>query len=225
MTPPDPEKLSLSQRRRSAADSEMQSMPWLCTLEPQHQLLARAALHLGEAKSGDDAVRVGKPVTYWFGLIDGLLKMSYETADGRSTQALSPSVVPGITVETLLEAFRWLLNHSISFNRFVMSQLNERVGQFIAARDSDRMTSPGQLKVRVAADFTGLFNPVLYTGASNTSRITQQKLARLVGLSRQRVRQALRGLELSQLVGIEYGGLRVPSAECRIQQRCGKRHL
>jgi hypothetical protein len=59
MTPPDPEKLSLSQRRRSAADSEMQSIPWLCTLERQHQLLARAALHLGDAKSGDDVVRVG----------------------------------------------------------------------------------------------------------------------------------------------------------------------
>jgi hypothetical protein len=59
MTPPDPEKLSLWQRRLSAADSEMQSMPWLCTREPQHQLRERAALQPGDAKSGDDVVRVG----------------------------------------------------------------------------------------------------------------------------------------------------------------------
>jgi hypothetical protein len=59
MTPPDPEKFSLSQRRRSAADSEMQSMPCLCALQPQHQRLVRAALHLGDVKSGDGVVRVG----------------------------------------------------------------------------------------------------------------------------------------------------------------------
>jgi CRP/FNR family transcriptional regulator, cyclic AMP receptor protein len=230
MTKSAPEELSLSQRRRSPTDEEMQSIPWLAVLEPQHQLRARAALQVGDAKSGDYVVRVGKPVTYWFGLIDGLLKMSNETAEGRNItligvppggwfgegtvlkqenyryniQALRPSVVAGIPVET----FHWLLDQSIAFNRFVMNQLNERVGQFIAARESDRMTSP---EARVAAGLAGLFNPVLYPGASNILRITQQELANLVGLSRQRVNQALRELELRELVRIEYGGLKVPN--------------
>jgi CRP/FNR family cyclic AMP-dependent transcriptional regulator len=228
MTKHMPEELSLSQRRRSPTTEEIKAIPWLNKLEPQHHLRACAALQVGEARTGDYVVRVGRPVTYWFGLIDGLLKMSNETADGRSItligvppggwfgegtvlkqenyryniQALRPSIVAGIPVET----FHWLLDQSISFNRFVMNQLNERVAQFIAARESDRMTSP---EARVAAGLAGLCNPVLYPGANNVLRITQLELANLVGLSRQRVNQALRELEDRQLVRIEYGGLKV----------------
>jgi DNA-binding GntR family transcriptional regulator len=40
-------------------------------------------------------------------------------------------------------------------------------------------------------------------------RITQQELAYLVGLSRQRVNEALRMLEARQLIRVEYGGLRI----------------
>ncbi len=224
-----PQELSLAKRRRGPTQAELDAIPWLAVLEPQHHLRACAALQVGDAETGDYVVRFGRPVTYWFGLIDGLLKMSNETADGRTItligvppggwfgegtvlkqenyryniQALRPSVVAGIPVET----FHWLLDQSIAFNRFVMNQLNERVGQFIAARESDRMTSP---EARVAAGLAGLLNPILYPGTSNILRITQQELANLVGLSRQRVNQALRELELRQLVLIEYGGLRVP---------------
>jgi CRP/FNR family transcriptional regulator, cyclic AMP receptor protein len=233
-----PEEMSLSQRRRSPTEDEMRSIPWLAALEPHHQLRARAALQVGEAKSGDYVVRVGRPVTYWFGLIDGLLKMGNETPDGRSItlsgvppggwfgegtvlkqenyryniQALRPSIVAGIPVET----FHWLLDQSISFNRFVMSQLNERLAQFIAARESDRMTSP---EARVAAGLAGLFNPVLFPGASKVLRITQQELANLVGLSRQRVNQALSELETRELIKIEYGGLRVTDVSALRQAR------
>jgi DNA-binding GntR family transcriptional regulator len=40
-------------------------------------------------------------------------------------------------------------------------------------------------------------------------RITQQELAYLVGLSRQRVNEALKVLQAQQLIRIEYGGLRI----------------
>jgi len=40
-------------------------------------------------------------------------------------------------------------------------------------------------------------------------RITQQELGYLVGLSRQRVNQALHALQALQLIRIEYGGVRV----------------
>jgi DNA-binding GntR family transcriptional regulator len=54
-----------------------------------------------------------------------------------------------------------------------------------------------------------LFNPVLFSGVGEVLRITQQELAYLVGLSRQRVNEALRVLEDNQLIRIEYGGLRI----------------
>ena len=40
-------------------------------------------------------------------------------------------------------------------------------------------------------------------------RITQQELGYLVGLSRQRVNEALRALQTRGLIRIEYGGVRV----------------
>jgi DNA-binding GntR family transcriptional regulator len=44
-------------------------------------------------------------------------------------------------------------------------------------------------------------------------RITQQELGYLVGLSRQRVNEALHALQAAQLIRIEYGGLRVLDLE------------
>jgi CRP/FNR family transcriptional regulator, cyclic AMP receptor protein len=44
-------------------------------------------------------------------------------------------------------------------------------------------------------------------------RITQQEMAYLVGLSRQRVNEALHRLQAVQYIRIEYGGLRVLDLE------------
>jgi DNA-binding XRE family transcriptional regulator len=87
-----------------------------------------------------------------------------------------------------------------------MNQLNERLGQFISAREIDRMSSPD---LRVARNLAALFNPVLYPGVGQVLRITQQEMAYLVGLSRQRVNEALRILQAQGMIRVEYGGLRV----------------
>jgi len=117
-------------------------------------------------------------------------------------QALRRSIVAGLGVET----FHWLLERSIPFNRFVMQQLNERLGQFIGAREIDRMSDPD---VRVARSLAALFHPILYPGVGSLLRITQQELGYLVGLSRQRVNEALHSLQLGGCIRIEYGGVRV----------------
>jgi CRP/FNR family cyclic AMP-dependent transcriptional regulator len=44
-------------------------------------------------------------------------------------------------------------------------------------------------------------------------RITQQELAYLVGLSRQRVNEALTALEAQGTIRVEYGGLRILDLE------------
>ena len=111
-------------------------------------------------------------------------------------------MVAGLHVDT----FHWLLDHSIGFNRFIMNQLNERLGQFIAARESDRLNNP---ELRVARSLAALCNPVLYPGVGNVLRITQQELAYIAGLSRQRANAALQMLQEQGLVQVEYGGLRV----------------
>ena len=87
-----------------------------------------------------------------------------------------------------------------------MNQLNERLAQFIAAREADRLNDPD---ARVARNLAALFNPVLFPGVGELLRITQQELAYLIGLSRQRVNEALRTLEGQGAIRVEYGGVRV----------------
>ena len=214
--------------RRHADASELAGIPWLQLLTLQERDKAVADLRVGDVAPGDFVCRLGRPVTYWLGVVEGLLKMSSDNDQGMTMtytgvppggwfgegtvlkrepyryniQALRKSVVAGLPVDT----FDWLLDHSIGFNRFVMNQLNERLGQFIAAREIDRLNNPD---VRVARSLAALCNPVLYPGVGDILRITQQELAYLVGLSRQRVNEALSALQAQGTLRVEYGGLRV----------------
>ncbi len=180
---PLPSETNLYQRRRLLTAEELDAIPWLRLLEPAERQRAVDDLRITDAAPGDYVCRMGRPVTYWFGVVDGLLKMSSDNAQGQTMtftgvppggwfgegtalkretyryniQALRKSHVAGLHVDT----FQWLLDHSIGFNRFVMNQLNERLGQFIAAREIDRMTNPD---IRVARSLAALFNPALYPG-------------------------------------------------------------
>ena len=219
---------SVRQRARSPSGSELAGIPWLGVLSPEDRREAVGALMVSTAEPGDRICRTGAPSNFWFGVVDGLLKMSNVSAQGdqitytgippgawfgegtllkRETyryniEALRRSLVAGLPVEV----FWRLLERSIPFNRFVMFQLNERLGQFIAAREIDRSNQPD---VRVARSLASLFHPVLYPGVGQLLRITQQELAWLVGLSRQRVNQALNALQAQALIQVEYGGVRV----------------
>jgi CRP/FNR family transcriptional regulator, cyclic AMP receptor protein len=217
---------------RLPSRGDLSSVPWLALIEPEHQARVVEDLRVIDLQPAEVLCRIGRPAVWWLGVLDGLLKMSNDSADGQpmtftgvtsggwfgegtllkhevyryNIQALRPSVVGGIPAET----FHWLLGRSIAFNRFVMNQLNERLGQFIAAREIDRLTHPDE---RVARNLAALFHPVLYPGVGERLRITQQELGYLVGLGRQRVNQALTALDEAGVIRVEYGGVRVLDLE------------
>jgi CRP-like cAMP-binding protein len=219
-------------RARTPEPTELVDMAWLQALQPNERARALADLKVVQVEVGELLCRVGRPVTYWFGVVDGLVKMSNDTAMGvpitftgiapggwfgegtvikreayrYNIQALRKSVVAGLSVDT----FHWLLERSIPFNRFIVQQLNERLGQFIAAREIDRMTD---VDARVARSLGALFHPVLYPGVGGLLRITQQELGYLVGLSRQRVNEALTAIQRCGAISVEYGGVRVLDLE------------
>ena len=226
--PPQASPTPLRQRARAPTRAELAAIPWLKMLDAQQRERAESVLQVADAEVGERVCRIGKPASFWFGVIDGLLKMSNDDSTGHAItftgvppggwfgegtllkrevyryniQALRKSIVAGLPLET----FHELLETSIGFNRFVLNQLNERLGQFIAARETDRSGDPD---LRVARNLAALFHPQLYPGVGSLLRITQQELAYLVGLSRQRVNQALHRLQDQRLIAIEYGGLRV----------------
>ena len=219
---------ALRQRAREATAAELDVIPWLTLLEPAQRQEVVARLQVADAEVGERVCRIGKTANLWFGVIDGLLKMSNDDSGSQAitftglppggwfgegtllkreayrynVQALRRSVVAGLPIEV----FHTLIETSIGFNHFILKQLNERLGQFIAAREIDRISDPD---LRVARNLAALFNPQLFPGVGSMLNITQQELAYLVGLSRQRVNQALHHLAALSLIRIEYGGLRV----------------
>ncbi len=218
----------LRARARPATPAELAGIPWLNALQAEERVRVLADLRVVQVAPGELLCRVGRPASFWFGVIDGLLKMSNNSSQGipvtftgvppggwfgegtvlkredyrYNIEALRNSVVAGVPVNT----FHWLVERSIPFNRFITQQLNERLGQFIAAREIDRLSDPD---ARVARSLAALFHPVLYPGVGELLRITQQELGYLVGLSRQRVNEALQAMQAAGVIRIEYGGLRV----------------
>jgi hypothetical protein len=80
--------------------------------------------------------------------------------------------------------FFWLLDSSIAFNRFLLVQLNERLGHFISLVEYDRLLEPD---ARVARSLAAMFNPQLYPGTKRQIELSQEEIGHIVGASRQRI--------------------------------------
>ena len=176
--------------------------------------------------------RSGEPVDAWLGVLDGMVKMMISTPSGRASTFTSIPAGGWFGEGSLLKTeprrydvvalresriarvprrtFEWLVNTSIPFNRFLLVQLNERLGQFIAMVEHDRLLGPD---ARLARGLAALFNPHLYPGIGATLPISQEEIGQLVGLSRQRVNQALKRLQQRGLLRVEYGGVTVLDLE------------
>jgi CRP/FNR family cyclic AMP-dependent transcriptional regulator len=102
--------------------------------------------------------------------------------------------------------FYWLFEHSTGFNRFLVRQFNERIGQFIALVEFDRTLDA---TARVARNIAWLCNPVLAPRAGNQLDITQEEIGLISGISRQAANQALKILEQKRLVRVDHGGITV----------------
>jgi CRP/FNR family cyclic AMP-dependent transcriptional regulator len=201
---------------------------WALGLEPGLRERAIAETVVRPAPAGTLVCRKGEAVEHWIGVVDGLVKMANVSLDGRPTSftgipsggwfgegsllkdeprrydivALRESTIAYMPRAT----FMALLDGSVAFNRFLLVQLNERLGQFIATVEYERLLGPD---ARVARCIAQLFNPLLYPGSGRQLRISQSEVGYLTGLSRQRANQALQTLEASGLIRVEYGGITV----------------
>jgi CRP/FNR family transcriptional regulator, cyclic AMP receptor protein len=213
---------------RRPTEVELERVPWWRLLDAEQRLRVATEMEVADAEPGEFLCRIGRPATLWLGVVEGLLKMSNDSVMGPpitftgvpsgawfgegtllkresyryNIEALRPSTVAGVPIAT----FDWLVERSLPFNRYLMNQLNERLSQFIAAREIDRLADPD---TKVARSLGALFHPVLYPGVGELLRITQQELGYLVGLSRQRVNEALTRLQDLGWIRVEYGGVRV----------------
>jgi CRP/FNR family cyclic AMP-dependent transcriptional regulator len=210
----------------------LRASSWTRSLAPAElERVARETL-VRDLPVGVPVCRKGEPVEHWIGLIDGLVKMTSVSPEGKTM------TFTGVTsggwfgegsllrdkhrrydVVTLRESrvaympsatFHWLLDSNIGFNRFLLIQLNERLAQFIAMVEHERLLEPD---ARVARSLAGLFNPLLYPDQATDLQLSQEELGYLCGVSRQRVNQALQRLEKAGLLKVDYGRIRIVDLE------------
>jgi CRP/FNR family cyclic AMP-dependent transcriptional regulator len=178
--------------------------------------------------AGAFVCRKGDPVDHWIGVTDGLLKMSSILPDGKTVTFTGLLTGGWFGEGSLLKAearkydvvalrdsqlalmprstFNWLLDNSIPFNRFLLMQLNERLGLFISLVEYDRMLDTD---ARVARCLAALFNSYLHPGYGNRLQISQEEIGYLCSTSRQRANQALQVLEKERLLKVDYGSITI----------------
>ena len=177
---------------------------------------------------GTVVMRKGESVEAWTGVIEGLVKINVVALSGKTATFTGVPAGGWFGEGSLLKGeprkydvvalrdtriawmpratFDWLLDTSIGFNRYLLVQLNERLGQFIGMVEFERLLAP---EARVARCLAELFNPHLYPGHAAEVAISQEEIGYLSGVSRQRVNQALQVLERAGLLQVEYGRIRV----------------
>jgi len=196
--------------------------------------LARVEAELFETfvPKGGFVCRKGDPVENWIGIISGMVKMNNFSASGKAmtfigvppgswfgegsllkreprkydTMALRDTRVARLPAAT----FYWLLETSLPFTRFLLMQLNERLGQFIGMVENERLLD---LNTRVARCLASMFNSHLYPGVDKLVQLSQEEIGLLSGSSRQRANQALQVLERQGLLRLDYGGIRILDLE------------
>ena len=210
------------------AEELLRSSSWGKTLTDEEMTKALAGTTERSYAPGAFICMKGEPVEFWMGIIDGLGKMASHWTTGKTTSLTGISTGGWFGEGSLLKSearrydvmairetrvafmnrstFLWLMDNSIPFNRHLITQLNERLGQFIGMMENERMLDTN---ARIARGLAALFNPVLYPGTNRLLQISQEELGYLAGVSRQRANQALKVLEDAGLVRSEYGGIHI----------------
>lgn len=209
-------------------DDMMAASAWWPQLTDAQRRRVLAEVEERRYSGGSVVMRKGEMVEGWTGVVEGLIKINVVSQAGKS--ATFTGIGPGgwfgegsllkneprkYDVVALRDSriawmprstFDWLLGTSIPFNRFLLMQLNERLGQFIAMIEYERLLEPD---ARVARCLAELFNPLLYPGHREQLEISQEEIGYLSGVSRQRVNQALQVLAREGLLEVEYGSIRI----------------
>jgi CRP/FNR family transcriptional regulator, cyclic AMP receptor protein len=206
----------------------LKTSAWFPVLDDAAQQRVLDDLREVDVPQGAALCRRGDTPVHWYGAIDGLLKWTVTSGDGRSVTlgglsagswfgegtllrgvprtadiiALRPSRVALLSLDT----FNWLHATQRSFDHFLLRQINERMHWFLGTFTAHHLLDTDS---QVARALAGLFHPFLYPGMDRHLQISQEEIANLTGVSRQRCNAALKRLQESGILQIEYGGITV----------------
>jgi CRP/FNR family transcriptional regulator, cyclic AMP receptor protein len=211
-----------------ACDQLKRMGAWSRELTEEELGRARAGISLRSFSKGAYICHRGERFDYWTGVAEGLLKLSTFSKGGRPVTLAGirnggwfgeGALLKGETRQYDLVALRdtqlammdrptflWLFERSVGFNKYLVRQFNERLGQFIALVEYERtLDAPA----RLARSIAWLFNPVLYPEVGTHLGITQEEIGLLSGLSRQWTNKSLKQLERESLLRVERSGITI----------------
>jgi CRP/FNR family transcriptional regulator, cyclic AMP receptor protein len=176
--------------------------------------------------------RRGTVADGWLGVASGMVRIENSAADGRHTTLTHFSsgcwfgegtllkgdpwpfdaiaVVDSVVAFVPFRTFEWLLDSSVPFNRFLLNQLNARLGQFVERCEHLRLHDADHHVVHCLVE---MVDPRLYPTAERNITLSQEELARLAGVSRSVVSRVLHKLERESLLRVEYRSIRLLDPE------------
>lgn len=213
---------------KSSLKEVLRQSIWARQLTPEQMARVESDTVEQFVPRGGYVCRKGEQVDAWIGVIEGLVKMNNLSPEGKSVTFTGLSAGSWFGEGTLLKqeqrkydvtalrdtriarmpakTFMWLLDNSLPFTRFLLIQLNERLGQFIGMVEFDRLLD---VDTRVARCLASMYDAHLYPGTDTLLQISQEEIGYLSGASRQRANQALQVLEKAGLLKVDYGGIQV----------------
>jgi CRP/FNR family transcriptional regulator, cyclic AMP receptor protein len=215
-----------------AQDHLRRIVAWSRELNERETDIARAGIVEKSFRANEFIFMRGDRFDYWTGVVSGLARMSIVSRGGKATTFTGMMAGAWFGEGSILKnearrydvvalrdtrlammdraTFIWLFENSVAFNRSLVGQLNERLGQFIGLLEYGRTLDA---TARLARSIASLFNPILYPDLTRHLEITQEEIGALTGISRQNANQCLKKLEKEGLLRLEYGGLTIVELE------------
>src|SRR6202158_3470662 len=151
---------------------------WSRELNERETEVARAGVVERTYRADEFIFMRGDRFDYWTGIVTGLARMGIVSRGGKATSFTGLTAGAWFGEGTVLKnesrrydvvalrdtrlammdrsTFLWLFENSVGFNRFLVGQLNERLGQFIALIECGRTLDA---TARLARSIASLFTP------------------------------------------------------------------
>lgn len=186
---------------------------WFRALSHQAQHAVLSQSFSIPARKGEVVFPAHQPVLGWYGVVQGLVKIESSNGAQQSTfvglgqgawfgeGAILKNEARQYNVVALRDSelvcvpsavFDMLLNESMAFNRFLIEELNRKLGQAMSVIQAGRT---GNAQQRLALALSRLF-----WNQTRTLELTQDELASLAGMARQTANRALQQLEQRGIV-------------------------
>src|SRR4051794_6964156 len=180
-----------------APESLKRIAAWSRELDERAIDVARAGIVEKSYRANEFIFMRGDPFEYWTGVVTGLARMGIVSRGGKAASFAGLTAGAWVGEGSLLQneprrsdlvalrdtrlammnrgTFGWLFENSVGFNRFLVRQLNERLGQFIGLLEYGRTLDA---TARLARSIASLFNPILYPDLTSTLRSRRKRSGR-----------------------------------------------